>query len=165
MVEILQNFVAFSEYMNFTVTYIDLQVPVLMILLIRYLMNQIMNTFSHLLKNTVFKQKMISQTNFLFNILLQKEYTNFRTLGVGNLFFLTLHALGVKLQFDSQILIGKFCPEGRNFDYNQLLLEEKMIMEMKKQARVIFSFFTPPQLLYFSAIGNFGVHIYNTYGI
>jgi hypothetical protein len=87
-------------------------------------------------------------------------------LGVGNLFFLTLHALGVKLQFDSQILIGKFCPEGRNFDYNQLLLEGKMIMEMKKQARVIFSFlFTPPQLFYFSAIGNFGVHIYSTYGI
>jgi hypothetical protein len=86
-------------------------------------------------------------------------------LGVGNLFFLTLHALGVKLQFDSQILIGKFCPEGRNFDYNQLLLEGKMIMEMKKQARVLFSFFTPPQLLYFSVIGNFGVHIYNTYGI
>jgi hypothetical protein len=61
-------------------------------------------------------------------------------LGVGNLFFLTLHALGVKLQFDSQILIGKFCPEGRNFDYNQLLLEGKMIMEMKKQARVPFNF-------------------------
>ena len=84
---------------------------------------------------------MISQTNFLFNILLQKEYTNFRTLGVGNLFFLTLHALGVKLQFDSQILIGKFCPEGRNFDYNQLLLEGKMIMEMKKQARASFLVF------------------------
>ena len=62
-------------------------------------------------------------------------------MGVGNLFFLTLHALGVKLQFDSQILIGKFCPEGRNFDYNQLLLEGKMIMEMKKQARASFLVF------------------------
>ena len=27
LVEILQNFVAFSEYMNFTITYLDLQFP------------------------------------------------------------------------------------------------------------------------------------------